>query len=124
VLQPENIKQLKKMKQFPLQFENESHHAGGDGQNCSLTKEKEERDESDGDEDSDDDLPMIMNRVQVQYSDSSSGTTKNYGQVLKFTLKMTALTKTPTRIALDLNPVNEYHADYNFKQLVRENRPF
>jgi hypothetical protein len=75
VLQPENIKQLKKMKQFPLQFENESRHAGGDGQNCSLKKEKEERDESDDDEDSDNDLPMIMNRVQVHYSDSSSGKT-------------------------------------------------
>merc|ERR1712150_279122 len=69
VLQPDNIKQLKKVKQFPLEFENESHPAGGDALNQSLNV-KEERNESD--EDSEDDLPMIMNRVQVEYSDSSS----------------------------------------------------
>ncbi|CAG5089779.1 Oidioi.mRNA.OKI2018_I69.PAR.g12346.t1.cds [Oikopleura dioica] len=73
VLQPDNIKQLKKMKQFPLQFENDSRHPGGDGQNCTDTvNNKEELDGSEGEEDSDDDLPMIMNRIQVEYSDSSS----------------------------------------------------
>lgn len=62
------------MKQFPLQFENDSRHPGGDGQNCTeIVDNKEERDGSEGEEDSDDDLPMIMNRIQVEYSDSSSG---------------------------------------------------
>ena len=76
VLQPDNIKQLKKMKQFPLQFESDSRHPGGDGQNCTDTvNNKEKSDGSEGEEDSDDDLPMIMNRIQVEYSDSSSGST-------------------------------------------------